>query len=67
MKHIVLLLGFLLVSGFPGFADNSGRSLSDEEIKAEFARMRNDFTASGDDWVFTRVVGAEGRTKADIY
>ena len=67
MKHIVLLLGFLLVSGFPVFADNSGRSLSDAEIKAEFARMRNDFTASGDDWVFTRVVGAEGRTKADIY
>lgn len=66
MKKLFLLLIAFLTFCASGYSQTKIVKMTDEEIDAAFAQIKETFSESPDEWVFTKVISVEGNTAADI-
>ena len=66
MKKFILPLIAILSFCVSGYSQTDIQKMTDEEIDAAFAQIKETFAESPEEWVFTKVIPAEGHTAIEI-
>lgn len=66
MKRIILPLLAILSFCIAGYSQTNIPKMSDAEIDAAFAQIKETFSESPEEWVFTKVISADGHNATDI-
>ena len=66
MKKLFLLLIAFLAFCILGHSQTKIVKMTDEEIDVAFAQIKETFSESPEEWLFTQVVSAEGNTAVEI-
>ena len=66
MKKIILPIIAILSFCVTGYSQTNIQKMTDAEIDAAFAQIKETFAESPEEWVFTKVIQAEGHSAVDI-
>jgi hypothetical protein len=66
MKRIILFIVSIIFLG-NGYVQGSNNDNKDRDILSEFEEMKKDFSESENEWVFSRIVTVENKSKENIY
>lgn len=66
MKKFILPLIAILSFCVSGYAQTNIAKMTDAEIDAAFAQIKETFSENPEEWVFTKVIQAEGHSAGDI-